>query len=116
MALIAPGVGANRNYRVGAVLFDKKGRVHARGYNSYKTHPALAPYSPYPYLHAESSCILHAGLDNCSSLSLLVTRIKRNNEITMAKPCKVCYNLLKEVGIYNIYYTDWKGNISGDHI
>lgn len=112
-ALLSQGVGRNKNYRVGAVLFDQKGRIHAKGFNTYKTHPILAGFTLYPHIHAESSCLLHRGLDNCSGLSLLAVRVKQpNNQITMAKPCEVCYNMLSRSGVKKIYYTDWIGNIN----
>jgi cytidine deaminase len=106
------GVGSNRNYRVGAVLFDKRERIISCKCNSYKTHPNLVRFTSYPHLHAESSCIFHQGLDNCDDLNLLVVRVShKNNRLTMAKPCKVCENVIKEVGISNVYYSDWSSNI-----
>jgi cytidine deaminase len=113
-AISSKGVGSNSNYRVGAVLFDKRERVYACKFNSYKTHPILCDFTTYPHLHAESSCILHHGLDNCSELSLLVVRVRHpNNKLTMAKPCKVCNHIISEVGISHVYFSNWSGII--DH-
>ena len=112
VALSSKGVGSNRNYRVGAVLFDKRHRVYAAKCNSYKTHPILSSFTAYPHLHAESSCILHHGLDNCSGLALLTVRVRHpNNQLTMSKPCKVCQNVISKVGISSVFYSDWTGNI-----
>lgn len=111
-ALLSEGVGSNRNYRVGAILFDKRGNIHASKSNSYKTHPILASFTKYPHLHAESSCILHRGLDNCDGLSLLTVRVRNPNEqLTMAKPCKVCQSIIEKVGIKEVFYTDWNGKL-----
>lgn len=79
--------------------------------NSLKTHPYLAKYTEYPYLHAESSVVLAYGLDNCRGLDIFVTRTLRDGTTTMAKPCKVCTRILNEVGIRKVYYTNWKGKI-----
>lgn len=111
VCLAADGVGKNRNYKVGAILF-KKGHIYAAKSNSYKTHPYLLHYSEYPYLHAESACILSHGLDNCWGLDLLVTRMLRSGSFSMAHPCASCQSLIKDVGIKNIYYSDWKGRIN----
>lgn len=111
-ALLSGGVGTNHSYKVGAVLFNKKGKVLVAKNNSYKTHPNLKDFTAYPHLHAESSCILHMGLDNCHGLNLLVTRIRNPNAtLTMAKPCPVCYNIITKVGINKLYYTNWQGQL-----
>ena len=111
-ACLSKGVGRNKNYRVGAVLFDKRENILAARHNSYKTHPLLSKFTDYPHVHAEQACLLHRGLDNCNGLSILVTRVKHpNSTLTMAKPCKVCTTMMKLVGIKNIYYTDWLGEI-----
>ena len=111
-ANLSLGVGRNKNYRVGAVLFDKRENILACKFNSYKTHPILSKFTKYPHLHAEQACLLHRGLDNCEGLSILVTRVKHpNNTLTMASPCDVCMNMLKLAGIKNIYYTGWSGEL-----
>ena len=112
VALKSEGVGRRQGYRVGSVLFDKRKRILSCRCNSYKTHPILSEFTCYPHLHAESAVVLHRGLDNCGGLSILTVRIKHPNaQLTMAKPCEVCYNLLSKVGIKDIYYTNWKGEI-----
>lgn len=111
IAVSSLGVGANRNYKVGAVLFNKR-RILSGKPNSYKTHTALHKISKYPHLHAETHTIISYGLDNCSGLALLVTRVRQpNNQLTMAKPCSVCQELIHNVNIKECYYTDWNGNI-----
>lgn len=110
IAKTAPGLGARKNFRVGAVLFNRK-EILARGINQRKTHPKLKRYYQWPFLHAESSCILKHGMDNCQGLSLLVIRILQDGSCSMAMPCDCCSVLLREVGIKEIYYTDWKGQI-----
>lgn len=99
-----------RNFKLGAVLFDKGVIVSAKG-NCTKTHPALRYYTPWPILHAESRAILSHGLDNCHNLELMVVRINQTGDLTMSKPCKVCQELIKDVGIKRVWYSDWEGRI-----
>lgn len=107
-AKATPGI---KRYRLGACLFNSKGHiVNAKG-NSRKTHPFLARYTSFPFYHAESYCILSNGLDRCRNLSLLVLRVNCEGDLTMARPCEVCSLLIKEVGIRQVFYTNWNGDI-----
>lgn len=106
-AMLTPGI---KRYKLAASLIDKGRIVCVKG-NSRKTHPLQLKHSPYPYLHAESHCIIGHGLDNCSGLDLLVVRVVSNGKLTMAAPCEHCLNLCRKVGLANVYYSDWKGNI-----
>jgi len=100
-----------KRYKLGAVLYDNRNKIIKVKGNSRKTHPILAKYSPFPFLHAESACILSHGLDNCSNLNLFVTRINSSSIPTMAHPCSICSRLLDDVGVKEIYYTNWNGEI-----
>ena len=110
VALDGPGVGgSNRHtFRLGAVLVKGPVGIVSR-YNSYKTHPALAKFTAYPYLHAEQAVILFQGLDNCGGLSIFTLRITRQDEIAPAKPCSVCSELIELAGIADVYYTTKNG-------
>lgn len=99
-----------RNFKLGAVLFDKGVIINAKG-NTRKTHPGLRYYTNWPILHAESRCILSHGLDNCNGLELLVVRINKAGLLTMAKPCPVCQELVSDVKIKRVWYSDWEGRI-----
>lgn len=110
IALDGPGVGGrdSNTFRLGAVLVNGPIGIVSR-YNSYKTHPALAKFTPYPYLHAEQAVILFQGLDNCEGLNLFTLRITRQDEIALAKPCKICQELIELAKIENVYYTTRDG-------
>ncbi len=110
IALDGPGVGGrDRNtFRLGAVLVNGPIGVISR-YNSYKTHPALAKFTQYPYLHAEQAVVLFHGLDNCEGLSLFTLRLTRQDKIALAKPCKVCQELIQLAKISVVYYTTDNG-------
>jgi deoxycytidylate deaminase len=105
-ALNSTGVGGSRgnNFRLGAVMVSSGIPVVA-GYNSYKTHTLLGKLSPYPYLHAESACIIRRGLDNCCDTTMYVLRIKKDGSLGTAKPCPVCEKLILDSGIKKCYYS-----------
>ncbi len=105
------GVGRKNNYRLGAVLI-QKGQVVSVGINSYKTHPKLRYRSEFPYLHAEQQAIFRYGMDRCEGLDLYVTRIWKNNQYAVSKPCKVCQQLIDDIGIKNTYYIDDEGQFT----
>ncbi len=105
------GIGSNKNYRLGAVLFDKKRRVLAVESNSYKTHPLVLGFSEYPTLHAEMNCLVHNGLDNSENCDIMVARIRKDNSLGLAKPCPSCEAALRYAGIHKVYYTTNEGGI-----
>ena len=106
VALSGPGVGGRNgtNFRVGAVLFDGNHVVAAR-HNELKTHPLLTRFSEFPFKHAESSCILHAGFMASYGSSLAVSRVKRDGSVALAKPCAACQAIIKKAGIRRVFYT-----------
>ena len=110
VAMASEGTGVRQCFRVGAILFHRKRILQAK-HNSYKTHPALAKFYKYPHMHAEAACILAHGLDNCKGLDLLVVRVGKKNNMTMAKPCDPCSELIKYVGINKVFYSDWDGHV-----
>lgn len=104
-----------RRYKLGAVLFNKRKIINAKG-NTKKTHPLVLKFSEYPCLHAEAYSIISHGLDNCADLSLCVVRCDSTGRATMAKPCEACYRLIQFVGIKEIYYTNWKGEVEWQQV
>ena len=117
IALDGPGVGGRdgKTFRLGAVLVNGPIGIISK-YNSYKTHPELIKFTIYPYLHAEQAVILFHGLDNCAGLSLFTLRITRQNHIALAKPCKVCLELIRLAQIKHVYYTTENGYDSKSHL
>lgn len=94
--------------------------------NLIKTHPYLARFTDFPFLHAESHVILRHGLDNCAGLDMLVIRKRKDSlsqsstgddeapvssGLTMSKPCDTCRALIKLAKIRHVYYSDWNGDI-----
>ena len=108
VAMTSPGVGKRKSYRLGAVLF-QKGQIISVGVNSYKTHPKLKFRSEWPFLHAEQHAIFRWGIDRCEGLDMYVARVWKNNQSAVSKPCKICQQLIKDIGIKNTYYMDNRG-------
>ena len=104
IAMTGNGVGTRGKFRLGAVLVHKNIIVSV-GTNSYKTHPFMAPRTEWPFLHAEQHAIVRAGVDNCEGLDLYIARVLKNNDLALSKPCDVCTELIKDVGIKNVYYS-----------
>jgi len=111
VALSGQGVGPRYAFRHGAVLFDRSGKILSAKSNSLKTHPKLAKFTDYPYLHAESACIIGHGMDNCDGLSLLVLRVLKNNQVSLSKPCIICQRVIEDAGLKSVYYTDVNGMV-----
>ena len=104
IAMAGSGVGMKSKFRLGAILVYKNSIVSV-GMNSYKTHPLMAARTEWPFLHAEQHAIIRAGVDNCEGLDLYIARVLKNNDLAMSKPCDVCIELIKDVGIKNVYYS-----------
>lgn len=111
VALSGQGVGPRYAFRHGAVLFDRSGKILSAKSNSLKTHPKLAKFTDYPYLHAESACIIGHGMDNCDGLSLLVLRVLKNDQVSLSKPCVICQRVIEDSGLKSVYYTDVTGAV-----
>lgn len=104
VALTGNGVGSKSRFRLGAVLVYKNNIV-AVGTNSYKTHPLMAERTAWPFLHAEQHAIIRAGVDNCEGLDLYIARVLKNNTLALSKPCGVCAELIRDVGIKRTFYS-----------
>lgn len=80
--------------RVLGVGFNKPGKTHPRSNNKFKT------------IHAELDAILGLPLDELRGADIYVYREYRDGSLAMAKPCLHCQQLLVEVGIRTVYYTN----------
>lgn len=90
-------------HRLGCVIA-KKNKVISRGFNTcYKTHPA----TPHPSqtLHAEIRAVLQAPT-NLKGAVAYVYREHKNGDAANARPCETCQQVLRNLGIKTVYYTD----------
>ncbi len=94
-------------------LVVKKNRVLSVGYNNPKTHPLAK--TKMRQLHAEIDALIGCTEKQLDGAELIVVRARRDRKIGMAKPCKVCHEFIKHVGIKRVYYTvdnpDWENPI-----
>lgn len=95
----------------------KVGNTKFVGWNSEKTSPSFI--REYPC--GETSCERHAEMhilrqiprgSNPKSVKIFVFRVKKDGELSMAKPCAHCQERLSKFGLHpsNIYFTNWNGN------
>lgn len=84
------------------------------GFNRSKTHPKNLLYSytnrrgefmaDQVGIHSEMDAVIKLGLSSCSGLTLVNTRIDRNNKLAMSKPCLGCTDMLRKLNFRRIFY------------
>ena len=96
-------------YRVGAVLMRRNQRISSGRSVFKKSHTKSR--TRYNGIHAEFDCLHKLTLDKCRGCVLFVARITNGGKVSMARPCEICLNLLREYDIRVFYYTDHDGNV-----
>src|SRR3990167_10470374 len=93
-------------YRLGAIALNK-GRVVSRGFNQLKTHPRF--YKEYNFfsLHAEVQAL--NSIDKCDTI--IVVRIRKNESLTMARPCDKCLKFMSNHGVRRVIFSNWDGTM-----
>jgi tRNA(Arg) A34 adenosine deaminase TadA len=94
-----------------AIVYDRKGKIISVGKNSYiKTHPLQAKIANSVglehkiYLHAEISALVKLK-DWARAHRIVVTRVGRQGEPLLAKPCAVCQRAIEMAGIEIVEHT-----------
>jgi len=86
------------------------------GNNNYKSHPSMIKKfrngSENSCCHAEVAAIAKVPRQSRHKVELYVVRFTRDGNVSMAKPCNLCQNFLKEnkINLHNVYYSDWEWN------
>ena len=76
-----------------------------------KTHPLTYKHSPFKKLHAEIKCLRNAPQEKIEGSTLYVWRLRNDNgQWGMAKPCPICQEEIRQVGIKKVYYSTNEGN------
>ena len=112
-------------YRFGAIITFKD-RILCYGSNSYvKTHPDMIFHSNYHNdIHNHNKNFIHAEIQVCNTFEnilfglrnnqknkiirktlLYIANIRKDEKISIAKPCNVCISKIKSIGIKKIIYT-----------
>tara|TARA_R110002074_G_scaffold132327_6_gene275530 strand:+ start:2096 stop:2539 length:444 start_codon:yes stop_codon:yes gene_type:complete len=61
--------------------------------------------------HAELGCVLGISRDVTSGSDIYVCRVNKQNEFRLSKPCRMCHDIMKHVGIKRVYYTTDDGSV-----
>lgn len=94
-----------RKFRLAAMIRINKIVIAAYN-NTVKTHPQYR--FARTTIHAEGAA-LNRGKEYCSGARLYVIRIKADESLANARPCKICMNLAKHYGIREIIYSNDTG-------
>jgi deoxycytidylate deaminase len=112
---LARNVAFNSNYgkiRHGALLV-KGGSVINSCFNKDKFCPFGSkfrdPSRGPATIHAELGCILGISRNITTGSDIYVCRINKRGEFRNSKPCAMCHEVLKHVGVKRVYYTGDKG-------
>ena len=97
-----------------------RNRIISIGMNSTKTHPMNLKYnyinknkekiSDIVGTHSELNAVIKLGIEDCSRLTLVNTRINRNNALDHSAPCHGCSDMIKQLNFKNVYHTDSQAN------
>lgn len=93
--------GQHHQHYMGAVLV-KSGKIMSVGANNSKTHPLMQGVKT---LHAEIQCLLGVRWSDLVGSVIFVARVNAHSVVGMAKPCKICQEVLRKYGITRAYYT-----------
>jgi len=61
-------------------------------------------------LHAELGAILNMSRDSTDGADIYVVRVNRLGEMRNSKPCSMCYEAMKFVGIKRVFYSTSEGH------
>lgn len=96
-----------------------RNKIISIGLNSSKTHPKNLKYnyvnkmnqniSDIVGTHSELSAVIKLGEEDCSSLTLVNTRINRNDELDFSAPCSGCLDMIKQLNFKNVYFSNVQG-------
>lgn len=110
--------GNRQGVSIGSIIV-YKGRIISSGTNSEKTSPLQKRLNKYRGFdtnigrqtnHAEVNCITHVREDiDWSKAKLFIYREYKDGKPAMARCCPGCMQLVKSVGIRDIYYTTPNG-------
>ena len=98
----------------------ERNRLVSIGINNPKTHPMNLKYN---YIgkkenkinevigtHSELSAVIKIGFENCKGLTIVNTRINRNNQLDYSYPCNGCCDMIKRMGFKKLIYTTKQQN------
>ena len=110
--MLIHGIQGMTKHNLKAIIYDKRGRILSIGYNNYtKTHPLQQRLAKKHnlehkiYIHAELHAILRCN-DITKAHKIFVCRYDYLGNAKLAKPCKMCMDVIQIVGIKEVEYTE----------
>lgn len=101
------------HFVLGCAIMIKGNRVIATGANDkYRSHPYVQRNGQWfnHGIHAELAAIFRVkNRENLRGSTVYIYRQTKNGEFANARPCPMCYELIKELGVKKIVYTVDKG-------
>lgn len=101
-------------YKVGCVVACKN-KILSVGYNTSKTHPLQREFNIKRGVNPQYPSRLHAEINALSKIndmdldwekvSVYIYREHKNGVPACARPCNACMQMIKSLGIKNIFYT-----------
>lgn len=95
---------SNYKYKLGAILI-KGGKIINAKYNSSKTHKWATHLYKYGSRHAELSTLINLNYDQTCNSIIFVARTTKTKHFALSRPCSMCINAAKKMGVKKIYYT-----------
>lgn len=113
--------GSGSSPRLGAIAI-YKGTIIGESWNTNKTSPLQARYNNYRYHnpalpaknHCETALVSRIrwkfgdSLD-WSRVDIYLYRELKNGQLAMARPCRSCFCLLRDLGVRRVFYTTENG-------
>jgi deoxycytidylate deaminase len=95
-----------KRYRLGCVIYDRN--QYVTGYSHI--HGVEVPSRKNKWsIHAEEMAIIkgsRSNIDFKNSIMIVVRINKNGDKLKMSKPCSICQNLINQVSIPKVYYSD----------
>lgn len=89
-------------HKLGCVIV-KSNRIVGEGFNKLKSHPK-SPHA-YSFIHAEFDSAHKVDPKDMKDSIVFVYREHKNGNFAIAKPCKTCAKLLKDLMVKSVYFT-----------
>ena len=101
----------HQNWRLVAMVVNKKKPISIATNNPNKSHPDITLYDCHRMAHAEPLAIQRARKNNISGADLYIWRWGHDERWRLAKPCKLCMRVIENSGIKRVFYTTNEGKM-----
>lgn len=95
-----------------AILMNGKNKIYSHGFNQMDRHYFQGKC--VTSLHAEVNCLSRIKIktNNLKKYKLLVIKVSRHDmSFTDSRPCDICTELIREIGIKKVYCSNKNGTI-----